>query len=70
MVVQIIFLRVRGGSLEMELLKACEIAASLGGLIALFGALLAGLSWLAAIGIAIGVAVLIMLMCPVKGRPA
>jgi hypothetical protein len=59
-----------GGSLEMELLKACEIAASLGGLIALFGALFAGLSWLAAIGIAIGVAVLIMLMCPVKGRPA
>jgi hypothetical protein len=49
----------------MQLLKACEIGAGLFGFIALFGALFAGLSWLAAIPIAIAVAVLILLMCPV-----
>jgi hypothetical protein len=45
--------------------KACEIGADLFGLIALFGALFAGFSWLAAIPIAIAVAVIILLMCPV-----
>jgi hypothetical protein len=49
----------------MQLLKACEIGAGLFGLMALFGALFAGFSWLAAMAIAIGVAVLILLMCPV-----
>jgi hypothetical protein len=53
------------GVLEMQLLKACEIGAGLFGLMALFGALFAGFSWLAAMAIAIGVAVLILLMCPV-----
>src|SRR5262245_56084038 len=47
----------------MQLLKACEIGAGLFGLMALFGALFAGFSSLAAIAIGIGVAVLILLMC-------
>ena len=53
------------GVLEMQLLKACEIGAGLFGLMALFGALFAGFSSFAAIAIGIGVAVLILLMCPV-----
>src|SRR5262245_6363616 len=51
--------------LEMQLLKACEIGAGLFGLMALFGALFAGFSWLAAIPIAIAVVVIILLICPV-----
>ena len=52
----------------MQLLKACEIGAALFGCIALSGALFAGFSWLAAIAIAIGVAVVILLMCPASTR--
>jgi hypothetical protein len=49
----------------MQLLKACEISAGLFGLMALFAALFAGFSWLAAIAIAIGIAVILLLICPV-----
>ena len=48
----------------MGLLSHCEIGAAVGAIISFFSAIFAGFSLLASAGIAIGVAVVLALICP------